>query len=88
MIKKPNYYPRKLMSEITINIQDDLLNFIDEQAKGDRDTYVTTLLNQYRRWTIHQEIIQALKVDSIDPGYLAEIALWDCVAGDGINAEE
>jgi hypothetical protein len=76
------------MSEITITIQDDLLQFIDEQAKGDRDTYVTTLLNQYRKWSIHQAIIRSLTADSNDPEYLAEIALWDCVAGDGIDAEE
>ena len=51
------------MREITINIQDDLLNFIDEQSKGDRDTYVMTLLAKYRKWLIHQDIIRSLKAD-------------------------
>jgi hypothetical protein len=76
------------MREITINIQDDLLNFIDEQAKGDRDTYVTTLLGKYRRWSIQQEIIRALQEDCNNPEYQAEIALWDCTVGDGLDAEE
>ena len=76
------------MREITINIQDDLLNFIDEQSKGDRDTYVTTLLAKYRKWSIHQDIIRSLKADSNNPDYLTEIALWDCISGDGLNAEE
>jgi len=76
------------MREITINIQDDLLNFIDEQAKGDRDSYVTTLLGKYRRWSIQQEMIRALQEDCNNPGYQAEIALWDCTVGDGLDAEE
>lgn len=76
------------MREITINIQDDLLNFIDEQAKGDRNTYVTTLLGKYRRWSIQQEIIRALQEDCNNPEYQAEIALWDCTVGDGLDAEE
>jgi len=76
------------MREITINIQDDLLNFIDEQAKGDRDSYVTTLLGKYRRWSIQQEMIRALQEDCNNPEYQAEIALWDCTVGDGLDAEE
>lgn len=76
------------MREITINIQDDLLNFIDEQAKGDRDTYVTTLLGKYRRWSIQQEIVRALQEDCNNPEYRAEIALWDCTVGDGLDAKE
>jgi len=76
------------MREITINIQDDLLNFIDEQAKGDRDTYVTTFLGKYRRWSIQQEMIRALQEDCNNPEYQAEIGLWDCTVGDGLDAEE
>jgi hypothetical protein len=76
------------MREITINIQDDLLNFIDEQAKGDRDTYVTALLGKYRRWSIQQEMIRALQEDCNNCEYQAEIALWDCTVGDGLDAEE
>jgi hypothetical protein len=74
------------MREITIRIQDDLLNFIDEQAEGDRDKYVTALLGQYRRWSIQQEMIRSLQADCNDPEYRAEIALWDCVIGDGLDA--
>ena len=75
------------MRKITTNIQDDLLNFIDEQSKGDRDNYVTTLLAKYRKWSIHQDLIRSLKADSNNLDYLTEIALWDCVSGDGLKAE-
>ena len=75
------------MREITIRLEDDLLEFIDRHADGDRDAYLATLLTQYRRWTIQQEMIHALQVETQDPDYLAEIALWDSVAGDGIDAE-
>jgi hypothetical protein len=37
--------------------------------------------------TIDQEIRLALEADRDDPEYQAELALWDCVVGDGIDAE-
>ena len=36
---------------------------------------------------LQQEIIQALQADCNNPEYLAEIALWDCVVGDGLNED-
>ena len=75
------------MREITICLNDDLLDFIDHHANGDRNTYLGTLLTHYRRWSTQQEMIRALQDDADDPTYLSEIALWDGVAGDGIDAE-
>ncbi|MBW4440566.1 MAG: hypothetical protein KME10_04880 [Plectolyngbya sp. WJT66-NPBG17] len=51
------------MREITIRLDDDLLDFIGLHANGDRDAYLATLLIQYRHWAIHQEIIRALQTD-------------------------
>ena len=34
---------------------------------------------------LEAELIVALLIDSQDEEYLEESALWDCVAGDGIN---
>ncbi|MBD1859643.1 MULTISPECIES: type II toxin-antitoxin system MazE family antitoxin [Leptolyngbya] len=76
------------MREITIRLDDDLLDFIDRHANGDRDTYLSTLLTQYRRWSTQQEIIRALQTDTQDPDYQAEMTLWDSVAGDGIDIRE
>jgi uncharacterized protein (DUF433 family) len=45
---------------------------------------VIAFLNQ-RNTQMNQEIRLALEADRDDPEYQAELALWDCVVGDGIN---
>jgi Arc/MetJ-type ribon-helix-helix transcriptional regulator len=82
------------MREITVQLNDELLDFIDRQAEGDdgrsvadhRDHYLVKALSHYRRWSLQQEMIQALQAESSDPEYQAEIALWDCTVGDGLDA--
>jgi hypothetical protein len=37
---------------------------------------------------LEAELIGALLIDSQDEEYLEEIALWDCVAGDGIEVSQ
>ena len=74
------------MQEITICLNDKLIDFIDRQANGDRSTYLATLISQHQRWSTQQDIIRALQDNTSDPAYRSEIALWDCVAGDGLDA--
>jgi hypothetical protein len=77
----------QLMQQITVNLEDNLLAFIDRYAEGDRVSYIQNLLREYRTAKLNQEIRVALEADRENPEYLSEIALWDCVAGDGIDAE-
>jgi hypothetical protein len=74
------------MREITVHLNDDLLDFIDQKSQGDRDRYLVRVLSHYRRWSLQQEMIHSLQADVIDPDYQAEIALWDCTVGDGLDA--
>jgi hypothetical protein len=82
------------MREITVQLNDELCEFIDRQANGDdlrsvddhRAGYLLKVLNQYRRWSLQKEMVQALQAEAIDPEYQAEIALWDCTVGDGLDA--
>jgi hypothetical protein len=74
------------MREITVQINDELFDFIDRQADGDRDRYLVKVLSHYRRWSLQQEMVQALQAEANDPEYQAEIALWDCTVGDGLDA--
>ena len=76
-----------LMQQITVNLEDSLLSFIDRYAEGDRISYIQKLLGEYRTEKLNQEIRLALEADRDDPEYQAEIALWDCVVGDGLDAE-
>lgn len=79
-----------MAKKVTITLDDEILDFIDRQAaasgnKANRSGYVNTVLAAHRRAVMEAEMITALKQDAEDPEYLAEIAAWDCVVGDGID---
>ena len=76
------------MLKVTITLEEDILQFVDQYAQGNRSAYINTLLAEHRRQILAAEMIAALKQDAEDPEYQAEIAAWDSVAGDGINARE
>jgi hypothetical protein len=75
-----------MKQKIAITIDRELLSFIDRQAQGNRSDYLNSLITQERRKILAAEIIAALQADSRDPEYQAEIAEWDRLAGDGIDA--
>jgi Arc/MetJ-type ribon-helix-helix transcriptional regulator len=76
------------MIKVTITLEEEILRFVDQQAQGNRSSYINTLLAEQRRQTLAAEMIAALKRDAEDPEYQAEIAAWDSVVGDGVNARE
>lgn len=76
------------MLKVTITLEEDILLFIDQYAQGNRSAYINTLLAEHRRQILAAEMIAALKQDAQDPEYQAEIAAWDSLAGDGINARK
>ncbi|AFZ25529.1 hypothetical protein Cylst_3379 [Cylindrospermum stagnale PCC 7417] len=76
------------MIKATITLEEANLRFVDKYAQGNRSAYINALLAERRRQTLEAEMIAALKQDAEDPEYQAEIAAWDHVVGDGINARE
>ncbi|MEH1875362.1 type II toxin-antitoxin system MazE family antitoxin [Nostoc sp.] len=76
------------MLKVTITLEEDILRFVDQYAQGNRSAYINTLLAEHRRRILATEMIAALKQDIEDPEYRTEIAAWDGIAGDGINARE
>jgi Arc/MetJ-type ribon-helix-helix transcriptional regulator len=79
-----------LAKKVTITLDEDILTFIDKQAAingeiSNRSGYINDVLAKHRRAVLEAEMIAALQADANDPDYQAEIALWDCVAGDGID---
>ena len=75
-----------MKQKIAITLDRQLLSFIDRQAQGNRSDYLNSLITKERRKILEQETIVALQEDSQDPEYLAEIAEWDRLSGDGIDA--
>jgi hypothetical protein len=75
-----------MKQKIAITLDRELVFFIDLQAQGNRSDYLNSLIIQERRKVLTDEIIAALQEDIQDPEYQAEIAQWDRLAGDGIDA--
>jgi Arc/MetJ-type ribon-helix-helix transcriptional regulator len=54
------------MMKVTITLEEDILQFIDQQAKGNRSAYINALLAKQRRKILETEIIAALQEDAKD----------------------
>jgi Arc/MetJ-type ribon-helix-helix transcriptional regulator len=76
-----------MKQKIAVTLDEELVAFLDAQAKGNRSEYFNALLTRERKQTLETEIIAALVQDAQDANYQAEIADWDSVVGDGIDAE-
>jgi Arc/MetJ-type ribon-helix-helix transcriptional regulator len=86
MIRSSYSQPQIMKQKIAVTIDRELVSFIDQQAQGNRSDYLNSLITQERRKILASEIIAALQADIQDPEYQAEIAEWDRLAGDGIDA--
>jgi metal-responsive CopG/Arc/MetJ family transcriptional regulator len=75
-----------MKNKIAITLDQDLIEFLDDQATN-RSEYLNTLLAEQRSKILRQQMIAALQEDLADPDHQAEIAAWDVVIGDGLNAE-
>ncbi|BAZ09475.1 hypothetical protein NIES4071_12830 [Calothrix sp. NIES-4071] len=79
-----------MAKKVTITLDEDILAFVDKRAASNGETanrsgYINDVLSQHRRKVLEAEMIAALTEDANDPEYQEEIALWDCVVGDGIE---
>jgi antitoxin CcdA len=75
---------QKLIIELDVN----LISFLDCKANGNRSSYLNNLLAQQRRQEMEVQLIKALEGEASDPEYQSEIALWDCTVGDGLDEWE
>jgi hypothetical protein len=76
------------MVKITISLEEETLQLLDRSANGNHSSYINSLLSQQRHQALEAEMIAALLKDAEDPDYLEEIAIWDSVVGDGIDATD
>jgi Arc/MetJ-type ribon-helix-helix transcriptional regulator len=76
-----------MKQKIAVTLDEELVAFLDAQANGNRSDYLNSLLERERKQILEAELIAALQQDVQDPDYQAEIAAWDNVTGDGMDAE-
>lgn len=72
--------------KIAVTIDDELIKFMDERCQGNRSEFLNQLLKDKRSEIKKEQTIAALQADLSNPDYLNEIALWDGIVGDGIDA--
>ena len=75
-----------MKSKVTVSLDVHLLNFLDSQANGNRSEYISILLAKQRQRQIESDLINALQQDVADVNYQLQLAEWDNLAGDGIDA--
>jgi hypothetical protein len=60
------------MIEVTINLDEELLKFLDQQAQGDRSQYINALLASQRHRDLELLMRQSLQEDAQDLAYQEE----------------
>jgi Arc/MetJ-type ribon-helix-helix transcriptional regulator len=74
-----------MTKQVTIDLDDEVLVFLDRHSGGNRSEYINKLLRKQRQFAIAAELAAAHQQDAENPEYRAEIALWDAVVADGIG---
>lgn len=74
-----------MSKKVSITLDDEVLDFVDRSASN-RSSFINDLLWQEKRRIFLQELEDAYRDQANDPEFQAEIALWDIVVGDGLNA--
>lgn len=74
-----------MVAKITISLDESLIEFIDQRTDN-RSKFIAELLSQLKQKEFEAELEQAYIDQENDPEFQQEIAAWDCVAGDGLNA--
>ena len=74
-----------MAAKITISLDESLIEFIDQRTNN-RSKFISELLSQLKQKEFEAELEKAYIDQENDPEFQQEIATWDCVAGDGLNA--
>lgn len=76
-----------MKQKVAFTLDQDIVEFLDNEAQGNRSEFLNSLLRQYRSSQLEAQMIAALHEDANDPSYLEEVQVWDNLAGDGLDAE-
>jgi hypothetical protein len=74
-----------MSKKISITLDDQSLLFIDQQTKN-RSAFINNLLLKEKKRFFLQELARAYEEQAQDSEFQEELADWDVVAGDGLNA--
>ncbi|MGF1540748.1 MAG: CopG family transcriptional regulator [Pleurocapsa sp.] len=69
------------MPKITITLETEVLQFIEQHAPEDHSTYINQILKEHRQKIIEAETIAALQEEIYEKGDQTDfdLAIWDAV---------
>lgn len=74
----------KNSTKISITLDGDILDFVNERARSNRSGYINSILAQEKRRIFMQELEEAYQQQSEDSDFQAEISEWDVTVGDSL----
>ncbi|MUL39370.1 hypothetical protein [Gloeocapsopsis dulcis] len=74
-----------MSKKISITLDEKVLEFVDQVSKN-RSSFINEVLWKEKRRIFMKELEEAYKEQANDPEFLEEIAAWDVVVGDGLDA--
>lgn len=80
-----------MAKKVTITLDDEILAFVDRQAaalktKANRSAFINAILAEALQKQLQAELEAAYQRDAQDRAYQEEIAVWNTIVGDGIDA--
>ncbi len=74
-----------MSKKVSITLDDEVLNFVDRLASN-RSSFINEVLLKEQNRVFMKELEEAYKEQANDLELQEEIAVWDVVVDDGLNA--
>jgi hypothetical protein len=74
-----------MSKKVSITLDDDILDFVD-QLTSNRSSFINDILWQEKRRIFMKELEDAYKDQADDPEFQEEVSVWEITVGDGLNA--
>lgn len=74
-----------MAKKVSISLDSEVLDFVDRNSSN-RSSFINAILWQEKRRMFMQELEDAYREQASDAEFQEEVAVWDVVVGDGLNA--
>jgi metal-responsive CopG/Arc/MetJ family transcriptional regulator len=74
-----------MSAKVSITLDEEVLEFVDRSSQN-RSQFINDILAKAKKSQLLKELEDAYTELANDPGYQAEIDLWEITVGDGIDA--
>jgi hypothetical protein len=76
-----------MSAKVSITLDEEVLEFVDRSSQN-RSQFINEILSQAKKSQLLKELEDAYTELANDPGYQAEINLWEITVGDSSRTNE